>query len=168
MEGKLVEIAQLTEFEKCLREEEKSTVTIEKYLRDVRRWMGFLGGRVPDKELVLEYKELLGKQYAVSSANSMLAAVNAFLRFEGWENLCVRQFRIQQKIYCSEEKELTRNEYLRLVETARKRGNERLSLMLQTICATGIRIGELKYITTEAVQKGQVTVQCKGKIRIVF
>lgn len=168
MEEEFVDSVQLIEFEKHLREEEKSKVTIEKYLRDVKRWMEFLADRKLDKELMLEYKELLGTRYAASSANSMIAAVNSFLRFKGLENLCVKQFRIQQKIYCPEEKELTREEYVRLVETARKKGNVRLSLMIQTICGTGIRISELKYITTEAVQKGQVVVNCKGKTRIVF
>lgn len=158
----------LEDFEKHLQNEEKSTATQDKYMRDIRRFYAFLHGRTIDKQLVIEYKRALGGEYAIASANSMLAAVNAFLRFAGMHNLCVKQFKTQRKAYCDESKELTKAEYLRLVETAQREHNERLSLVIQTICGTGIRISELRYVTIEAVHKGEAVVSCKGKTRIVF
>lgn len=168
MSKKIITEQHLTDFEQYLRCEEKSNATIRKYLCDVRRWMGFLAGKEVDKEKMLKYKETLGQDYAVTSANSMIASVNAFLRFENWQELCIHQFKIQRQAYCPEEKELSKEEYVRLVGAAAKMGNERLSLMIQTICGTGIRVSELTYITAEAVKQGQVTVRCKGKTRTIF
>ena len=118
--------------------------------------------------MMLDYKSLLGEQYAPSSANSMIAAVNAFLRFMGWVDCCIKQFKVQKKAFCSEEKELTKAEYIRLVNAAKAEGNERLNLILQTICGTGIRVSELQFITVEAVRKGEAVVSCKNKTRTVF
>lgn len=118
--------------------------------------------------MLLEYKALLGEQYALTSANSMIAAVNAFLRFMGLLDCCIKQFKMQKKAFCSEEKELTKAEYIRLVNTAKEEGNERLNLLLQTICGTGIRVSELQFITVEAVRKGEAVVSCKNKTRTVF
>lgn len=168
MEEKIIKPEHLVMFEKYLREEEKSAVTVEKYLRDVGRWIRFLEGKEADKEKMLEYKEMLEKNYAVTSANSMIASVNAFLRFKNWTQLCIRQFKVQRQTYCPEEKELLKEEYIRLVNTAKQKGNERLCLMIQTICGTGIRVGELEFITAEAVKKGQIIVRCKGKTRTIF
>ena len=151
-----------------LKADERSEATIEKYMRDVRHFAAFAGGKALNKQTVMDYKSELGKTYAVSSANSMLAALNSFLRFCGWHELCVKQFRVQRKVYCPEEKELTRSEYLRLLETANKKRNERLNLMIQTICGTGIRVSELQYITAEALRNGEAVVNCKGKNRRVF
>ncbi len=159
---------ELAAFERHLREEERSRATVEKYLRDVKRFLLHRNGKRPDRQSVLDYKAMLGETYAVSGANSMLAAVNAFLRFCGRGDLCVRQFRVQREIYRAEEKELTRAEYLRLVRAAEGRGDQRLALILQTICGTGIRVSELQYVTVEAVTCGEATVRCKGKNRRVF
>ncbi len=158
----------LCEFEKYLMNEEKSKATIEKYLRDVCAFMTFTGDRLIDKSIVLEYKEKLGEKYEISSANSMIAALNTFFRFTEWIDCCIKQFKIHRQIFCSEERELTRQEYTRLVETAKKKGNERLNLIIQTICCTGIRVSELQYITVEAVKNGETVVRCKGKTRTVF
>lgn len=98
----------------------------------------------------------------------MLAAINSFFRFMGWYDCCVKQFKIQRKVYCPEEKELTKGEYIRLVQTAERNGNMRLSLLLQTICGTGIRVSELPYITVDAVNRGEAVVTCKAKTRTVF
>lgn len=152
----------------CLKEEEKSAATIEKYLRDVRNFCVFSGEAAIEKNIVLAYKAELGRRYAPASANSMLAAVNAFFRFAGRRELCVKQFSVQRKTYCSEEKEISKGEYLALVRMAEKRKNERLALLLQTLCVTGIRVGELKYITVAAVRRGEATVTGKGKTRTVF
>lgn len=150
-------------FEEFLKTEEKSKATIEKYVRDIRRFMLFSRNLI-DKKTVLEYKEKLRDEYAVSSANSMIAAINCFLKFIGRGECCIKQFRIQRRIYRREDRELTKNEYKRLVYAADKSGNERLSLILQTICATGIRVSELQYITTEAVERGEAYVTCKGTV----
>lgn len=158
----------IDDFKQNLYEEEKSTATIEKYLRDVRKFASYAKGTPVDKTVTLSYKEELSKEYAAASANSMIAALNAFLRFAGWSDACVKQFKIQHKAYCAEEKELTRHEYERLVRTAGRTGNQRLNLILQTICGTGIRVSELKYITVEALEHGQAQVNCKGKHRVIF
>lgn len=158
----------IDDFKQYLYEEEKSTATIEKYLRDVRKFASYAKGTPVYKTVTLSYKEELSKEYAAASANSMIAALNAFLRFAGWSDACVKQLKIQKQPYCSEDKELTRNEYEHLVFAARSRGNERLAMMLQTICGTGIRVSELEFITVESVEKGEVRVNCKGKQRVIF
>ena len=155
-------------YETALREAEKSAATMEKYLHHVRQFVAHDAGRRIDKALVLEYKTRLGKLYAPSSANAALAAVNGFLRFWGFESCCVKPFKVQKQVYCSEEKELTREEYVRLVRAAKEKSSERLALLLETICATGIRVSELPYITVEAAVRGEAVVHCKGKTRTVF
>ncbi len=155
-------------FKNYLIESEKAIATIEKYMRDIRCFAEYASERALDKTLVLNYKGRLEQSYTVRSANSMLAALNAFLRFFGWQDLCVKQFKVQKEAYCSEEKELTRKEYTALVRAAEQRKNERLSLAVQTICGTGIRVSELQSITVEAVRKGEAIVSCKGKTRKIF
>ncbi|MFQ9846394.1 MAG: tyrosine-type recombinase/integrase [[Clostridium] leptum] len=155
-------------YETALQEAEKSAATMEKYLHHVRQFVAHDAGRRIDKALVLEYKTRLGKLYAPSSANAALAAVNGFLRFWGFESCCVRPFKVQKKLYCPEEKELTREEYVRLVQAAKEKSSERLALLLESICATGIRVSELQFITVEAVSQGEAIVTCKGKTRTVF
>jgi len=158
----------LKDFEKNMLEDEKSKATTQKYLRDLHCFVNFANERAIDKTLVLEYKAELVHNYALTSANSMLAALNAFLRFAGWLYCTVKQFKIQKKAFCSEEKELSKAEYLSLVRTAENKNNERLSLLIQTICGTGIRVSEVAYITVEAVHRGEAIVSCKGKTRRVF
>ena len=155
-------------YETALREAEKSAATIEKYLRHVRQFVAHDAGRKIDKALMLEYKTRLEKLYAPSSANAALAAVNGFLRFWGFESCGVKPFKVQKKLYCPEERELSREEYIRLVKAAKEKSSERLALLLETICATGIRVSELPYITVEAVARGEAVVHCKGKTRTVF
>lgn len=158
----------INDFETHLREDERSMATIQKYIHDIKYFSKFSEGKEISKQCVLDYKKKLGEEYAVASANSMLAALNSFFRFCHWFDLCVKQFKVQRQIYCSEEKELTRAEYVRLLEAARAKKNKRLDLIIQTICGTGIRVSELEYITVEAVQKGEAVVNCKGKKRRVF
>ena len=155
-------------FEKYLKNDEKSENTVAKYLHDLYYFLNFTQGKAIDKAMMLDYKALLGEQHAPASANSMIAAINAFLRFMGWVDCCIKQFKVQKKTFCSEEKELTKAEYIRLVNTAKQKGNERLNLILQTICGTGIRVSELQYITVEAVKQGEAVVNCKAKTRSVF
>lgn len=155
----------LTMFEEYLKQEEKSQATLEKYLRDIRRFLAFLDGRTVNKELTIAYKEQLAEKYAPASVNSMLVAMNVFLRFWGLQKCCVKLMKIQKQIFCNEEKELTQQEYKRLVQAA---AGTQISYILQTICGTGIRVSELKYITVEAVYCGKAVVNCKNKTRIIF
>ena len=159
----------IAEFSAYLQSEEKSTVTVEKYIRDVRAFSAYLSGAEVTKETVIAYKnKLLSDNYAVRSINSMLASLNSFFSYIGWSECKVKSIKLQRQIYCSEDKELTKAEYLRLVNAAMRKGNQRLNLLLQTICSTGIRVSELQYITVEAVKNGQAIVSCKGKTRSVF
>lgn len=147
--------------------EEKSTYTTEKYLRDVCAFFRFAGEKPVTKELVMAYKSaLVGAGYAAASVNSMLVAVNRLLSFLGWDDCKVKNLRVQRQTYCAEEKELSKAEYLRLLEASGK--NTQLNLVLQTICGTGIRVSELRYFTVEAVQHGQITVSCKSKTRTIL
>ena len=157
----------LESFAHWLRREEKSDATREKYLRDAEAFLRFAGEQEISKEKVLAWKErLIELGYAVRSINSMLASVNALLSFLGWHDCKVKSLKLQQQTYCPEEKELTKGEYLRLLEASR--GRQQLNLILQTICATGIRVSELRYFTVEAVRRGEISVSCKGKLRRVF
>lgn len=158
----------INSFEKHLLENEKAGATIQKYMRDIRCFMDYAKEQSLDKTLLLNYKAMLEQNYAVRSANSMLAALNAFFRFQGWHDLCVKQFKVQKEAYCSEDRELTKAEYAALVRTAELKKNERLSLVVQTICGTGIRVSELQSITVEAVRRGEAVVSCKGKTRKIF
>ncbi len=167
MERQLVK-QQIREFEAYLFSEERSSATVGKYLHDLRVFYEFMSGKELDKTAVLEYKSNLLMKYAVTSANSMIAAVNAFFRYLGWHELCVKQYKIQKSAFCPEEKELTKAEYMQLVAAARHKGNERLNLIIQTICGSGIRVSELQYITVEAVKRGEAFVNCKGKNRRIF
>lgn len=168
MKKRKLDMNRIALFEKYLKSEEKSAATVEKYVRDVRAFANFLAGEAVSRERVLDYKGELKSTFAVTGANSMLAALNAFFRFCGWQELCVRQFRVQREAYCREDKELTRAEYARLLAAASTAGKERLNLILQTICSTGIRVSELRYITVEALERGEATVDCKGKVRRIF
>lgn len=168
MNDRLITASVLERFRMYLIENEKSPATIEKYLRDVRHFSSRVTGQPIIKPTVMEYKAHIGSAYATASANSMLASLNALFRFMGWMDLCVKQFKVQHHAYTPEEKELSKAEYERLVNTAKQNGNERLHLIIQTICATGIRVSELPYITVEALQQGEATVRCKGKTRVVF
>ena len=165
---RIITNSMIGDFKNYLRSDEKSENTIEKYLRDVRAFYQYAEAKEISKSVVMEFKASLVTNYEITSANSMIAAVNAFLRFVGWVDCCIKQFKVQKKAFCSEEKELTKAEYIRLVNAAKEKGNERLNLILQTICGTGIRVSELQFITVEAVRKGEAIVSCKNKTRTVF
>ena len=160
-----INLEAIGQFKQHLKQEEKSEATIEKYLRDIQHFYSFLEDRPLCKTETVAYKEQLTEQYAPASVNSMLVALNGFLRFIGQNDCCVRLQKIQRQIFCREDKELTRGEYQRLVKAA---GNTQLSYILQSICGTGIRVSELQYITVEAVRAGQANVNCKNKTRIIF
>ena len=159
----------LKEYESYLLDEERSRATVEKYVRDVRRFLGFLSGNMEiEKEKVREYKELLKEQYKITSANSMLAAMNNFFVFLGREELKVKLFKIQKITYSRPEKELSEKDYAGLIKAARADGDKQMSMLLQTLGSTGIRISELKFITLEAVKTGRAEIYNKGKLRVVL
>lgn len=158
----------ISQFDDFMREQEKSLSTIKSYMRSLAALCAFLNGAPVVKSTLIEWKESLTRQYAAASVNAILAAVNKFFDFAGRSDLKVKPLKIQRNLFCQEEKELTREEYLRLVRAAENEGNKRLSLVLQTICATGIRVSELQFITVEAVRVGRAVVNCKGKLRTVF
>lgn len=168
MNGRKITEKIILNFENHLSEQEKSSSTIEKYIRDVRAFSAFTGRKAITKETVILYKKHLQKNYAVRSVNSMLASVNSLFSFLGWHDLKVKSLKLQQQVFCPEEKELTKAEYYRLCTAAKHKHNKRLNLILQTICGTGIRVGELQYITVEAVKHGEAVVNCKAKTRTIF
>ena len=167
MENTIVWDEQLRDFAEHMITEEKSAATCEKYLRDVRKFKEFAGDQPMTKELVLEWKKSLSDLgYAVRSVNSMLASVNSFVVFLGRQDCKVKTIRLQRQTYCPENKELTKAEYVRLLEAAGE--NVQLNLILQTICGTGIRVSELRFFTVDAVRRGEVTVNCKSKNRTIL
>ena len=168
MKGRFLTAEMIAEFREHLILEERSEATVEKYIRDVTAFSAFANGGEISKETVITYKKHLQGNYAVRSVNSMLASINSLFAFLGWHDLKVKSIKLQQQIYCPEEKELTKVEYTRLCRTAERKHNERLNLILQTICGTGIRVSELRFITVEAARQGEATVSCKAKTRSVF
>lgn len=169
MEGRLLIADAIEKFQAHLAEEECSQATIEKYMRDIRTFAACLSHKKLTKEVVIEYKQnLIDRGYATRSINSMLASLNSLFSFLGWTELKVKVLKVQKPVFCPEEKELTRAEYERLCRTAEKLHKHRLSLILQTIGSTGIRVSELKFITTDAVKSGNAVVSLKGKVRTVF
>ena len=166
MENRMITTTTLAAFRDDLIRQEKSAATIDKYCRDVRYLASYLGKNAVSKENVMAFKHyLLQKNYAVRSVNSMLASVNSFLTYVGWLDCRVKSLRIQKKIYCTEDKELTKEEYFRLLKAA---DSKQIKLILQTICSTGIRVSELKFFTVEALHQGEVVVDCKNKTRNIL
>ncbi len=167
METKMLTQTHLQQFRQHLHQEEKSAATTEKYLRDAGAFLDFAAGRAVTKELVIAFKtSRMQKGYAAGSVNSILASVHSLLNFLGWSDCKTKNLRLQPAAYCPEEKELTKAEYQRLLEAAKEK--EQLCLILQTICATGIRVSELQYFTVEAVQRSEVTIRCKSKTRTIL
>ena len=152
MKGRLLTAAEIAEFTEHLVLEERSAATVEKYVRDVRAFAAYAPDGKITKETVIAYKKHLQEIYAVRSVNSMLASINCLFTFLGWHDLKVKTLKLQQQVYCPEEKELTRQEYTHLCRAAERKHNQRLCLILQTICGTGIRVSELQFITVEAVR----------------
>lgn len=167
MKGRLITAIEIAAFKEHLILEERSTATIQKYIRDIKAFAKYAEGAVT-RETVIAYKKHLQEHYAVRSVNSMLASINSFFSFFGWNDLKVKSLKLQQQVFCPEEKELTKGEYTRLCRAAVRKHNERLNLILQTICGTGIRVSELQFITVEAAKCGEAVVRCKGKTRAVF
>ena len=151
-----------------LRNEERSAATLDKYIRDIKVFKLWCGDRKIEKGLVLEYKQQLIEKYAPASVNSIISSLNSFFDFNNWYELKMKSLKIQRQIFAQPQKELSKAEYMRLLQAAKNKNNKRICLIMQKICSTGIRISELKFITSEAVKKRQVTINCKGKMRIVI
>ena len=156
-------------YEDYLRREEKATGTREKYLRDVKLFRAWLGEREVTKEAVAGWREHLAAQgYSPATVNSMLAALNSLFRFLTWEECRVKFLKIQRRMFREPDRELTRPEYDRLLAAAQAAGLERLALLMETICATGVRVSEVKYFTVEAARRGRAEIRLKGKIRTIL
>ena len=160
--------AQILKFKNYLIEEEKSKATLEKYVRDIEAFHAWLGAKELDKSCVLSYKAYLCEKYATASVNSMLSSINSFFTYLEWYELRVKTIKVQKQIFASNEKELTKSEYERLLSAAKAKSNQRLYLLMQTICSTGIRVSELRFITVEAISRGRAEINCKGKRRCAF
>lgn len=158
----------IQQYKEYLFDEEKAPATIEKYVRDISGFMNWLGGRSVEKSVVLEYKRLLTGKYAPSSVNSMLSSLNGFFSFNEWFQCKTKAIKIQKQIFAKQDKELTKAEYKRLLAASKRCRNDRLYYLMQTLCSTGIRISELRFISVEAVKAGKAEINCKGKMRTVF
>lgn len=165
---KQIDCDTLKGFREFLFAEEKAPATIDKYLRDISAFAEWSLGKELTKSVVLEYKAYLTEILAPTSVNSVLSSLNSFFIYKKEYSLKVKLIKIQRQIFVNREKELTRNEYERLLRVAERKGNKRLYYLIQTICATGIRVSELRFITVEAIGKGQAVINCKGKMRTVI
>ncbi len=155
-------------FKMHLINEEKSVATIEKYIHDILVFMVWLSGTEVSKTVVLQYKNELEEKYAIASVNTVIAALNSFFVFNEWYDCKVKSLRVQKSIFANKDKELSVEEYDRLLAVAKRKSNQRLYYLMQTIVASGIRVSELKFITVEAVKKRQADIKCKGKRRVVI
>ncbi len=162
-------VEQIREFSRYLREEERETATIDKYSRDVKDFFIWLKDREISRERIAEWKQHLrrvGRKPV--TINGKLSALNKFLSFLGRNDCRIKYLKIQRRLFRSTEKQLSKQEYIRLLETAHSLGRERLALLMETICATGIRVSEVKYITAEAIRAGRTEIALKGKIRTIL
>ena len=158
----------IVNYKNHLIDEEKSLATITKYIRDIEKFYQYADKKEVTKELVKLYKEELMKSYKPTSINSMLAALNQFFEYNGWLECKIKELKIQKRVFLEESKELSKDENKRLVNAARKQKNERLYVLLQAICSTGIRVSEHRYITVQALKDGYAQIYNKGKVREIF
>ena len=159
----------ISSFRLYLQERECSAATVAKYMHDVGQLALFCGGRGADKAMLIAFKQALqARGYAPASINSMLAAVNRYLDFAGHSEWKLRYLKVQRANFIRRERELTQQEYRRMVEAARAAGDRRLEMLLQTICATGIRVSEVRAITVESLRAGQAEIRNKGRIRVIL
>ncbi len=158
----------IEKFKEFLMNEEKASATLEKYMRDIKAFYLWTSGAELDKRKVLDYKEYLIGKFAFVSVNSVLSSLNSFFEFNNWYDMKVKMLKIQKQIFAQKDKELSKAEYERLLAAAKSKNNEKLYLLMQTICSSGIRVSELQFITVEAIKLKKATINCKGKMRIVI
>lgn len=167
MEYRIQETA-ICRFGRELFEQERAKKTIERYQHQLRAFAQWTEGRTVTKELTVRYKQWLMERYSPASVNVTLAALNSFFKFMGWQECRVRPVRVQRRHYAEPSRELSREEYYRLLKIARQKGNMRLFHLLETICSTGIRVSELRFITVQAVKRGRADICNKGKYRTIL
>lgn len=168
MKEHCVSQTQLQGFAVQLAEEERSRATIEKYLRDVRQFAAWLEGRPVTKAAVALWKEALCRTHASATVNAKLSALDRFLLYLGLEHCRVKHLKLQRKLFQAPERELSRAEYGRLVDAAERRNRPRTGLILETLCASGMRVSELQFITVEAARLGKAEISLKGKVRTIL
>ena len=169
MTGRVITKTTIEQFEAYLHKEERSNGTVDNYIRNVRELAAWLAGQAVTKEQLVAWKDALqAKRLQPTTVNAKLAAIGCFLRVMGWQDCQVRFLRVQRRVFREKEKELTREEYEKLLAAAQQQGSARLALLLETICATGVRVSEVQYITVEAARRGRVDVTMKGKIRTIL
>ena len=169
MTERVITKATIEQFEAYLHKEERSNGTVDNYIRNVRELAAWLAGQAVTKEQLVAWKDALqAKRLQPTTVNAKLAAIGCFLRVMGWQDCQVRFLRVQRRVFREKEKELTREEYEKLLAAAQQQGSARLALLLETICATGVRVSEVQYITVEAARRGRADVTMKGKIRTIL
>lgn len=169
MENKIMISEQLASFRAYLQDEERSEATVEKYLCEVTQFAAWLNDTEVTKSAVAEWKEhLLTSGYEPSTVNGKLTALDRFFDFMGWPDCKVKHLKLQRRLFRDDSRELTKAEYDRLIATAEEMGKERLSLLMEAICGTGIRVSEVQYLTIEAAQQGKVEIYLKGKVRTIL
>ena len=169
MENKIMISEQMASFRAYLQDEERSEATVEKYLCEVTQFAAWLNDTEVTKSAVAEWKEhLLTSGYEPSTVNGKLTALDRFFDFMGWPDCKVKHLKLQRRLFRDDSRELTKTEYERLIATAEEMGKERLSLLMEAICGTGIRVSEVQYLTIEAAQQGKVEIYLKGKVRTIL
>lgn len=168
MQSRIITNEVINNFKVYLYEEERSANTISKYLHDIKLLHKYVGEKELKKSDIFNYKQKICESYSPRSVNSMLSSLNAFFEFMKWYELKVKTIKIQRQVFADKSKELTKREYEQLLVTAKAKKDKRLYYLMQTMASTGLRVSEIKHITCEAVKKGQATISCKGKIRLVF
>lgn len=169
MEDFKLTVERIAAYGRYLKQEERTPATLEKYLRNVRAFARWLDGAGVTKEAVTGWKErLLAERRAPSTVNAALSALNGLFRFLGWEDCRARFVKVQRRLFRDPARELTRTDYDRLITTARELGKERLALVMETICSTGVRVSEVRYLTVEAAQRGRAEISLKGKVRVIL
>lgn len=167
MEERVLTQDYLSEFKDYLYCEEKSKATIQKYFHDVQVFIKFSDGQKITKDIAVAYKQhLIDQGYALRSINSMLASINKFFEFLNWSDCKVKSVKCQRAVFCEENRMLSKAEYMRLLDASKEK--KRLNLIMQTICGTGIRVSELQYFTVDKIRQGQISVNCKNKIRTIL
>ncbi len=165
---KTITPTQIQTYKTHLIETEKSKSTKEKYIHDITAFISWLGDRELTKDIILDYKAHLIKHHKPASVNSIISALNSFFTFNNCLNYKTKALKIQRRIFADKDRELTKHEYERLLAAAKENNNERLWLIMQTICSCGIRVSELEFITADAVKTNVAVINCKGKIRSVY
>lgn len=169
MDNIVLTSSHITEYTHFLKEEERAAATVEKYLRDIRAFVLWMDGGQVAKEAVIRWKShLLESGQAPVTVNTKLSAINGLFRYLGWNDCRVKFLKVQRRVFRDTSQELTREEYNRLLNAARNQRMEWLELLMETICATGIRVSEVKYITIEALKAGRTDISLKGKIRTIL